>query len=79
MDGNGRWATQRGLDRTFADKKSIRVTLGKTVLDDDDYEIVGCTNNVRAGKATITLKGKGNYGGTVTAAFNITPMKTRRY
>ncbi len=61
------------------DKKSIRVTLGKTVLDDDDYEIVGCTNNVRAGKATITLKGKGNYGGTVTATFNITPMKTRRY
>lgn len=36
-----------------------------------DYEIAGYENNTDAGKATVTIEGKGNFKGEVTADFNI--------
>jgi len=53
----------------------IVVKMGKTVLTTDDYEIVGYSNNVKKGTATITIKGKGNYGGTKTQKFTIQAKK----
>ena len=34
-------------------------------------------NNVKVGKATVTVKGKGNYAGTKTATFKIIPKATK--
>ncbi len=53
------------------DKTQIKVTIGGTKLRDEDYDIVLCTDNVKKGKASITLKGNGNYGGTKTVKFTI--------
>ena len=53
----------------------IVVKVGKTVLTTDDYEIVGYSNNVKKGTATITIKGKGNYGSTKTQKFTIQAKK----
>ncbi len=43
---------------------------GKT-LGSDCYEIVKCDNNVNKGKAFITIKGVGDYGGVKTVPFKI--------
>ncbi len=43
-----------------------------TLEKDKDYE-VAYSNNKDAGKATIRVTGKGNYGGTCSTTFNITP------
>ena len=56
-------------------KSDITVKVGKVTLGSEDYEIVSCTNNTKAGKATIVIRGKGNYGGTVKATFKIKPFK----
>ncbi len=40
-------------------------------LDKKDYEIVGYINNLKKGTATVTLHGKGQYGGTKNATFRI--------
>lgn len=53
------------------DKQQIKVMLKGVTLRDEDYDIVLCTNNQKKGKASITIKGKGNYGGTKTAKFTI--------
>jgi len=53
------------------DKQQIKITLKGTTLRDEDYDIVLCTDNVKKGKASITIKGKGNYGGTKTVKFTI--------
>ncbi len=45
-----------------------------TLKKDTDYTL-SYKNNIKAGTATITVKGKGNYKGTVTAEFTITPLK----
>jgi len=47
------------------------VTVGGTKLTESEFEIVSCTNNIKKGNATITIKGKGNYGGTKTIRFKI--------
>lgn len=47
--------------------------LGKTLVKDTDYT-VAYANNVNAGTATVTIKGKGNYSGTKTISFNIVPQ-----
>ncbi len=36
-----------------------------------DYEIIGYADNVKAGKASVTVRGIGQYGGTRTLNFNI--------
>ena len=43
---------------------------GKTLKKGTDYT-VGYKNNVKAGTATVTVKGKGSYAGTASATFKI--------
>ena len=52
-------------------KSQITVVVGNTTLAPTDYEIVGYSKNISTGTATITLRGAGDYGGTVTAKFKI--------
>jgi len=52
-------------------KEDIVVKVGTTVLSTNDYEIVSYTNNVNKGTGTVTLRGTGNYGGTITVKFKI--------
>ncbi|MBE5864790.1 MAG: hypothetical protein E7292_01085 [Lachnospiraceae bacterium] len=52
-------------------KSQIKVVVGDTTLAPTDYEIVGYSKNISTGTATITLRGAGDYGGTVTAKFKI--------
>lgn len=52
-------------------KSDITVTVGGNKLAASDFEIVSCTNNVKKGKASITIKGMRNYGGTKTVKFTI--------
>lgn len=53
------------------DKSQITVKIGKQVLTADDYDIVSYSNNIKKGTAKVTIKGKGNYGGTKTVNFTI--------
>ncbi|MDE7177308.1 MAG: right-handed parallel beta-helix repeat-containing protein [Lachnospiraceae bacterium] len=46
-------------------------------IKEDCYEIVGYTNNIKAGTAKVTLHGTGNYGGTKTYSFKIDKKKYR--
>jgi mannan endo-1,4-beta-mannosidase len=56
-------------------KPTPSVKLGsKTLKKGTDYTI-SYKNNVKTGKATVTIKGKGNYSGTVTKTFKIVPKK----
>lgn len=43
----------------------------KVYLDDTQFEIVSYSNNVNAGKASVTIEGTGDYAGTKTVTFNI--------
>lgn len=52
-------------------KSAIHVTMNGMPLGDNDYEIVGYENNVNQGTAKVTIRGKGNYGGTKTVNFKI--------
>lgn len=55
-------------------KPKATVTLGsKTLKNGTDY-VIAYTNNINAGKATATIKGKGNYKGSVRAKFTIKPV-----
>ncbi len=45
---------------------------GKTLEKDTDYEVV-YENNVNAGTADVTVKGKGNYSGSLAGTFAIAP------
>ena len=57
-------------------KQSIVVkSSGKTLKEGTDYTLTYKSNKA-IGKATVTIKGKGNYTGTVTKAFKICPKKT---
>ena len=66
-----------GLDYTgkarYIKKSDLVVRFGKNTLTSNDYDIVNYQNNVKKGKATITIKGKGNYGGTKKYTFKINP------
>ena len=42
-----------------------------TKLSEDDYEIVGYSNNINKGTAKVTIRGTGNYGGLKTQTFKI--------
>ena len=60
------------------DKNSVTVKIGKeTLIFGTDYEIVenSYVNNVKKGTASVTIVGKGNYGGTKTVKFKITARK----
>lgn len=50
----------------------VTVTDGGVLLTENDYT-VSYADNVNVGTATVTVTGKGNYAGTKTATFEITP------
>lgn len=56
-------------------KKDITISVQKgketILLTPNDYEIIGYTNNLSKGRATITLKGVGAYGGIKKVRFKI--------
>ncbi|MBD5491693.1 MAG: hypothetical protein HDR16_06150 [Lachnospiraceae bacterium] len=58
-------------DELYPGKEQIEIKVGKTILADTDYEIVGYKNNVKKGTATVILHGTGDYGGTKKATFKI--------
>ena len=59
-----------------AKKQTLTVKLGsKTLTEGTDYTI-SYKNNKAIGKATVTIKGKGKYTGTITKTFKICPKKT---
>ena len=59
-------------------KPAVRVSLeGKKLAEGTDYS-VSYKANKAVGRATVTVKGKGDYTGTATAAFAINPKKVKR-
>lgn len=48
---------------------------GIELTEDEDYEIT-YSNNINAGKASVTITGIGNYTGTITTSFIIKPART---
>ena len=54
---------------------SFTVKYGKTVLKKDVDYTVSWYRNVDAGTASVTIRGKGNYEGSVYTNFRITPKK----
>jgi len=56
----------------IAKTPSVNVTDGDALLTENDYT-VSYADNVNVGTATVTVTGKGNYAGTKTATFQITP------
>jgi len=53
------------------DKSQMIVKIGKQELTANDFDIVSYSNNIKKGTAKVTIKGKGNYGGTKTVSFKI--------
>ena len=58
-------------DQVELRKQDLEVVVKGKTLDDTDYEIIGYSNNSKAGKASVTIQGVGNYGGTYTYKFKI--------
>ena len=50
---------------------SVTAPSGYQLVEGTDYDITGYLNNTKVGKAAVTLQGKGNFTGAVTAAFEI--------
>lgn len=59
-----------------AKKPGVTVKNGKTTLKKGKDYTVTYKNNTKVGKSTVTIKGKGDYTGTVTKTFKINPKKT---
>ena len=53
----------------------VSVTWNGTRLTKDTDYTVNCTDNTNAGKATVTVSGKGNYTGTASTTFTIGKAK----
>jgi hypothetical protein len=56
-------------------KPTVTVKYGSTKLKSGTDYTVSYKNNTKTGKATITVKGKGKYTGTLTKTFNIIPKQ----
>ena len=52
----------------------VTVQYGKSVLTNNTDYTVSYSNNINAGKATVTVAGKGNFTGTLSSWFNISRM-----
>ncbi len=67
-------------NKTYTGKKitpAVTVKLsGKTLKKNKDYTL-SCKNNKNCGKATVTVKGKGDYKGKLTKTFVIKPGKAK--
>ena len=53
------------------EKEQLTITVGGTALQPEDYEIIGYSNNVKKGTASVIIQGCGEYGGQITAKFKI--------
>ncbi|MBR5337219.1 MAG: leucine-rich repeat protein [Lachnospiraceae bacterium] len=61
-------------DKTYTGetfRQDVRVKVGKNVLTEGKDYSLSYKNNKKVGKATITVKGKGNYSGTCSVQFKI--------
>lgn len=56
-------------------KDDFTVMIGKEILSPSDYTIVSYTNNRMKGKAKVTIRGIGNYGGIRTINFTVSARK----
>lgn len=56
----------------------VSVTWNGTQLTENTDYTVNCTDNTNAGKATVTVSGKGNHTGTKTESFTIAPGPAER-
>lgn len=69
-------------DTTYAGKTVVQTEKltygGKTLVRNRDYTITW-KNNTKIGYATVTIKGKGSYTGTVTKCIAISPKKNGSY
>ncbi len=52
-------------------KSEMIVKIGKTVLNDYDYDIISYSKNIDKGTGYLVIRGKGNYSGTKTISFKI--------
>jgi hypothetical protein len=52
-------------------KKKVGRTVNYEVIDPSEYEIVSIINNNKVGKATVTLRGTGEFAGLKTITFRI--------
>lgn len=52
-------------------KDQIQVKIGSTILTEDDFDIIGYSDNVEKGTAKLIIQGKGDFGGTKTVKFRI--------
>lgn len=59
-------------------KPKVTVKVGKKTLTASDYT-VSYKNNKNVGVATLTVKGKGNYTGSVSKKYNITPAAPKNF
>ncbi len=57
-------------------KDDLVVTLGSKTLSSDEYDIVSITGNKAPGSMIVTIRGKGNYGGTKSQTFKLTLKKS---
>nr|MCR5155132.1 leucine-rich repeat protein [Butyrivibrio sp.] len=49
----------------------ISVTIGKEILNPDEFEIVSYKSNTNTGTATVVIEGRGIYGGSKSCTFKI--------
>lgn len=65
--------------RITLSKNDLTVTIGKTILSPDDYDIIAYSylNNINKGTAKVTIRGKGEYGGTKQISFRILSQNMR--
>lgn len=64
-----------GLEVKPGKDQITKITVGRDTLQEDDYEIIDYTNNIKKGTAKMIIKGVGDYGGTKTVTFKITARK----
>lgn len=59
--------------RITLSKSDLTVSIGNTVLSQDDYDIIydSYLKNINKGTAKVTIRGKGEYGGTKQVSFRI--------
>lgn len=58
-------------DEVTLSKGEIRIKIGNKTLTTEDFEIVSYSDNVDRGRAKVTIRGLGDYGGTKTVRFTI--------
>ncbi len=74
----GSFLTLSGTTATYTGSAITSITAtvkdGTTTLNTTNHYTVAYTNNTNVGSATITVTGKGNYTGSVSKDFTITPL-----